>query len=253
MRLGGRRVLVTGAASGIGLATVQLFMEEGASVTLVDVNEEALGRALRTLEAPVARVRAVPCDVTDPAQVAHAVSAGAAAFGGLDGVVNSAGADLMARIEETSLADWQRTLALNLTGPFLVCRAALPALRAAGGGTIVSVASGAGLRPLPERTAYCAAKAGLVMFSKTLALEVAADGIRVNCVCPGIVETPMFRASYERAANPTAERARIEARYALGRAAEPREIAHACLYLTSAESSFVTGIALAVDGGRTFH
>jgi NAD(P)-dependent dehydrogenase (short-subunit alcohol dehydrogenase family) len=123
----------------------------------------------------------------------------------------------------------------------------------AGGGTIVAIASGAALRPLPERTAYCAAKAGLVMFCKALSIELAPRNIRVNAICPGIIDTPMWRASWEGAADPSAERARILDRYVIRRVGRAEEIADAALFLSCHESSYVTGAALAVDGGRTFH
>ena len=151
--------------------------------------------------------------------------AAAEALGGLDGVVNAAGIDLQAPLSGMTLADWSRVMAVNLTGPMLVCRAALPHLRRAGGGTIVNVSSAAGLAPLAQRTAYCATKAGLVMFGKALAMELAADGIRVNAVCPGAVDTPLFRSSYEGAADPQAALESIRNRYALHRIAQPEEIA----------------------------
>jgi NAD(P)-dependent dehydrogenase (short-subunit alcohol dehydrogenase family) len=144
-------------------------------------------------------------------------------------------------------------MAVDLTGPMLVCHAALPAMKQAGRGTIVNIASGAALRPLEQRTAYCAAKAGLVMFGKTLAVDLAAYHIRVNAICPGIIDTPLFRSSWEGAADPEGELAKILDRYVIRRPGEPEEIAQAALYLTGDESSFVTGAALAVDGGRTFH
>ena len=247
MRLAGRRVLVTGAASGIGLATARLFQREGARVAMLDRDGAALTKAVGDGAA------ALVCDVAEEGQVRAAVAQAAAALGGLDGVVNSAGIDLMRPFEQMTAAEWARVMAVDLTGPMLVCHAALPALRQAGRGTIVNIASGAALRPLEHRTAYCAAKAGLVMFGKTLAVDLAADRIRVNAICPGIIDTPLFRSSWAGAADPEAELARILERYVIRRPGEPEEIAQAALYLTSDESSFVTGAALAVDGGRTFH
>ncbi len=242
-RFEGRRVLVTGGGSGIGRAAAAGLKAEGAAVAVLD-NRQA---ALDALDFEAATFLA---DVTDPVE---AVTAAADALGGLDGVVNSAGIDLVAPFAEMALADWQRVLAVNLTGAMAVCQAALPALTAAGGGTIVNVASGAGLRPLADRTAYCASKAGLVMLSKTLALELADRNIRVNAVCPGAVDTPLFRGGFEGPEPTAADIEMVRARYALQRVAEPAEIAAAIRFLTSAESSYVTGAALAVDGGRTFH
>jgi NAD(P)-dependent dehydrogenase (short-subunit alcohol dehydrogenase family) len=240
-------VLVTGAASGIGLATARLFRQEGAAVAMLDRDEAGLAKAR------VDGATTLVCDVADERQVRAAVAQAATALGGLDGVVNSAGIDLMRPFERMTSEEWARILAVDLTGPMLVCHAALPAMKQAGRGTIVNIASGAGLRPLEQRTAYCAAKAGLVMFGKTLAVDLAADRIRVNAVCPGIIDTPLFRSSWEGAADPEGELARILDRYVIRRPGEPEEIAQAALYLTSDESSFVTGAALAVDGGSTFH
>lgn len=252
MRLSGRRILVTGGASGIGRATVGLFVREGARVAVLDRDERALASAAVAPDGG-SGLATIVADVADERAVEQAVGRAVAALDGLDGIVNAAGIDLVRPFDETSAEDWGRVMSVNLLGPVRVCHAALPAMRAAGGGTIVNIASGAGLRPLDGRTAYCSSKAALVMFSKTLALELARDEIRVNAVCPGVIDTPMFRASYERSADPGAELARIMERFAIKRVGEPMDVAHAALFLSSVESSHVTGIALAVDGGRAFH
>lgn len=249
--LAGRRILITGAAKGIGLASVARFIAEGARVVALDRDKAALSDLADRFDR--ASLHVVTADVVDPTAVATAVAAGVDALGGLDGVVNAAGIDLMAEIEAMTLADWNRIIAVNLTGPMLVMQAAFPHLRAADGGTIVNVSSGAGLSPLKHRTAYCASKAGLQMASKALAIEAAEFGIRVNTICPGAVETELFRSSIDRADDPQAAYEAVRARYALRRIASPDEIAAAILWLTSGESSYVTGTAIAVDGGRTFH
>jgi len=248
MRLQDRRILVTGAASGIGRAIAARFMREGARVAMVDRNRTLLDDAGTMPRSSFAII----ADVSHADEVGDAVSVACAQFGGLDGVVNCAGIDLMRPFSETTLEDWSRIFCVDLTGPFLICQAALPALRQKGG-TIVNIASAAGLRPLPQRTAYCSAKAGLVMFSKALAVDLAADNIRVNVICPGITDTPQFRSEYENAAEPAQELADIMSLYLIKRVADPEEIAAAALFLTSHESSYMTGTAIAVDGGRSFH
>jgi NAD(P)-dependent dehydrogenase (short-subunit alcohol dehydrogenase family) len=251
----GRRILVTGAAKGIGLATLVRLAAEGAHVAALDRDASALASLGARLGQALGHAAAV--DVADGAAVADAVKASAAALGGLDGVVNAAGVDLYADIEAMAPGDWERVLAVNLTGPFLVIQAAYPYLKAAGGGTIVNVSSAAGLSPLKNRTAYCASKAGLQMASKALAIEAAPFKIRVNTVCPGAVETELFRsgfaAAFPSAPDEEAIRDSVRARYALNRIAEPDEIAAAIVWLSGHESSYVTGVALAVDGGRSFH
>ena len=246
----GQRLIVTGGASGIGLAVVRLAVQRGASVCMLDRDTSALSAAQRELQG---QAHPITCDVANPNSVATAMQQAIDRIGGLDAVVNSAGIDALSSLEQLSDADWSRTLAVNLTGPMLVCREALPQLRQAGGGTIVNIASGAGLTPLMHRTAYCASKAGLIMFGKALAMEVAADGIRVNSVCPGAVDTPLFRSSYEGSDDPAGDLELIRRRYAMHRIALPQELAEAILFMISPASSYITGTALAVDGGRTFH
>ena len=248
MRLQGRRILITGAASGIGLATAARFAAEGAKVAMLDRNEGQLA----TQSARLGLV-AVTADVADEASVQAAVAQAVRDLGGLDGVVNAAGVDLLRPFAETTAADWRRVMAVDIDGPFHICAAALPAMRAAGRGTIVNIASGAGLRPIENRTAYCSAKAALVMFSKALAMDLTADHIRVNAICPGFIDTPMARGSYEQAPDPEAELRKIMDRYVIKRAGQPDDIANAALFLTCDESAYVTGTAMAVDGGRTFH
>lgn len=189
----------------------------------------------------------------DDAQVAASVTRAVRAFGGLDGVVNAAGVDLVSPFAETTTADWLRLFHVNVVGPATVCRAALPALRQCGGSsTIVNISSGAGLRPLEQRTAYCSSKAALVMFSKALAVDLAVDRIRVNAICPGVVDTPMFRRSLGGGDQEVAL-AQVMERFLIKKVGEPGDIANATLFLSCDESSHVTGSALAVDGGRTFH
>jgi NAD(P)-dependent dehydrogenase (short-subunit alcohol dehydrogenase family) len=238
-RLQGRKIIITGGASGIGRSTVALFRQEGAAVAVLDRTASPDGAPSFTV------------DVSDPASVADAVEAAVKALGGLDGVVNAAGIFSPAGLADTSAELFSRTLAVNLTGTFLVIQAAAPHLQAAGGGSIVNIASGVGITPTgPGSVAYVASKSGVIGLTKVIAMELA-PSVRVNAVCPGAVDTPMTE-SFLKDANGTVDPA-IARRYALRRAAVPDELAAAILFLTSNDASFITGITLPVDGGRTFH
>ena len=245
-RFKGRRIYVTGAASGIGLATARILAEGGAALALVDVNEEGLKEAaVETGGRPIA------VDLRDGAAIDRSVQNAAEDFGGLDGVLNCAGVAHGAGLGELTPDEWDRVIAINLTAPYRVCRAALPFLREQVGGSIVNVASGVALLPAgPGATAYVASKGGLISFTKALAAELG-PGIRANAVCPGIADTPMGASVLQRPGQVDAEA--FLARYALKRAADASEIAEAIAFLISDEASFITGIVLAVDGGRSFH
>jgi NAD(P)-dependent dehydrogenase (short-subunit alcohol dehydrogenase family) len=241
--LEGRRLLIVGGAAGIGLATVRQCVEAGAQTAVLDRDAWTDG------DAPGIALQA---DVRNVREVDAAVKAAAERMQGIDGVIYCAGVDLLTPVAETRDEDWERILDVNLTGAMRVCRAALRDF-APEGGTIVLVSSAAGLRPLPDRTAYCASKAGLVMFAKAMAAELAPRSIRVNAVCPGAVETELFRSSFRDVTDEAATRSQIRERYALRRIADPEEMASCIVFLTSAASSYVTGAALAADGGRSFH
>jgi NAD(P)-dependent dehydrogenase (short-subunit alcohol dehydrogenase family) len=239
-RLEGRRIVVTGAASGIGRATAELFARHGAALALLDRDEAGM-RGAGGL--------AIVSDVSDELSVAAAIDSAARAMGGIDGLVNVAGVFPTAKLEDTTLEMWQRTLAVNLTGPFLVARAALAHLRSAEAATIVNLGSASAIVPFPELSAYGASKGAIGALTKVWAAELAPK-IRVNIVCPGMTRTRMV-SSWQ--ADPIALAQRAKSGYALQRIAEPDEIANAILFLTSFESSFVTGTTLVVDGGRTFY
>jgi NAD(P)-dependent dehydrogenase (short-subunit alcohol dehydrogenase family) len=245
-RLAGRHVLITGGASGIGEAIAELFASEGARLALVDQNSEGVSMVAKLLKA-----EALPFDLSNLPEIEEMVQQAAKRLGALDGVVNCAALGTPLAIEEMDLALTQKFAAINLLAPYMICKAALPFMRAAGRGTIVNIASGQGLLPnAPRNTAYAATKGGLISFSKSLAAEVA-PLVRVNAVCPGITNTPMSAPLLQQYDDPS--EAPFVQQYAMKRVAEPIEIANAVLFLTSDESSFVTGSALAVDGGRCFH
>ena len=246
-RLTGRRIIVTGAASGIGRATAELFHRQGARLVLIDRNEAALTTVADALEAA-----ALPLDLADSSALAGAVERAASVMQGLDGIVNAAGVGGGKPIEEIEPAFLAMVVAVNFTAPLLLCGAAVPHMLQAGHGTVVNVASGQALLPnAPNITAYAGTKGGLVAFTKSLAAEKA-PLIRANAICPGLTNTPMGSALFADWKGDPADLPALGA-YALKRMAEPIEIAQAALFLTSDESSYITGVALAVDGGRCFH
>ena len=256
MSLSGKRFIVTGAASGIGLGTVHYLLAAGARVGLLDRDEAGLLREVARFEGALATTPATTlacADVADASQVGRAIDQLVAGLDGLDGVVNCAGVDLLRDFEQMKPEDWQRVLGANLMGPVNVCHAALPALKRGVAPAIVNVASAAGLRPLAQRTAYCSSKAALVMFGKALAIDLAVDGIRVNTVCPGIVDTPMLHDSIQTATDPVAAMGEISDRYLIKRAGTVGEVTAAIAFLLDDTAGYITGTSLAVDGGRSFH
>ncbi len=242
-RLDGRRALVTGGASGIGEATCRVLAHAGAQVTIADMDRlraEALAAELPG-SAPLV------LDITHP----PAVDAAFSAIDRLDILVNNAGIGLVGNIEETEPADFERILRANVEGMYLVTRAALPKLLASAG-SIVNIGSVAGLVAVKRRFAYCATKGAVVALSRQLAIDYAGR-LRVNCVCPGTVDTPFVEAYLEKYHKHEKEKVRAELnqRQPVGRLGRPDEIAHMVLYLCSPEAEFVTGSVMTIDGGWT--
>lgn len=246
MELAGRVALVTGAGSGLGRSIALAFAAAGAALALVDVDEAA---ARRTLEMAGGRGDGVRADVAEPRAVGEAIAALSDRLGPADIAVNNAGIAPKRRmpLHEMSVDDWERVLAVNLTGAFLVCRAVLPAMVERGFGVIINVASAAGLVALPGRSGYAASKGGLIQLTRTLAAEYADTGIRANALCPGYVDTPLLRQGL---ADPK-RAARLTAMIPMRRIAHTKEIADAALFLASERSSYMTGQTLVVDGGWT--
>lgn len=253
MSLTGRKVLVTGAASGIGRAVLLRCLEEGASALALDRDLGTLQQAVASIDVPGReRVTALEADVAEAEGVAAALSPARSGTEALYGVVNVAGiGGYTGDVGETSLERWERTLSVNLSGVFHVCRAALGLLRANGGGRIVNVSSQFGLVGGAKSPAYAASKAGVIGLTRAMAVDHASEGILVNCVCPGPIDTPMLRASAEAARSDTRESARLAGRSLLGGPGRPEDVAGAVAYLLGADSANVTGAVLAVDGGWT--
>jgi len=233
MRFTGKRIFVTGAAAGIGEATAKLFREEGAQVVGVDVAD---GEGVSF------------CDVTDPASVQAAMDAAIEELGGLDVLANVAGVNWFSKVDDITLELWNRHLAVNLTGPLLVTQAALPHLRASTG-NIVTVGSISGLQGQPYNSSYCASKAGLIMFMKALAVELAADGIRVNLVCPGGVDTAMTTNALSNIKGEIDFGHFPKMMGVLPGMMAPVKIAEALAHLASDAASTTTGATLVVDNG----
>lgn len=250
-RLAGKVAVITGAGSGIGRASARLFAREGALVVVADL-VEAAAHETATLIGPTAT--AMAADVTVPADMERLVATTMARHGRLDILFNNAGIDLpqATTVVATSEADWQRIVDVNLKGVLLGARAALPVMKARGRGAILNTASQAGLVGTPQEAAYCASKGGVVALTRQMAVDYAPYGIRVNCVCPGAVDKPTVDRAGWLATTPGGleqRQARLAAAIPLGRLCTAMDVAYAALYLASDEASYVTGTALAVDGG----
>jgi 3-oxoacyl-[acyl-carrier protein] reductase len=243
-RLAGKVALVTGSARGIGLAVARAFSSEGAAVVIADVNESSAKDAAAGLAVDGGRAMAVAVDVADPASVEAMLAAILGAYGRLDILVNNAGVGGNTPFLETSLADWNRIIAINLTGAFLVAQACAREMVKAGGGKIVNIASLSGQRGGNGRAAYGSAKAGLELLTKVMAVELAEHNINVNNIAPGAIETEMAKFAHDRAT-----RAAYNYLIPMTRYGTPEEIADAAVFLCSDESRYVHGHTLNVDGG----
>ena len=245
-RFTGKVALVTGAGSGIGRATALRLASEGARVLLADINEQSLTDPREALPAGSDAIGVVT-DVRDSASCSAAVDACINSFGQLDILCNIAGIALCQHLTDISDEQWQRVMDINLNGVFFMCRSAIPSL-VESKGCIVNMSSSAGLEGQVYNSAYCASKAGVLMFTKALAIEFSKQEVRVNAVCPGMVKTPLT----ENFAMPdNADMQLMGKLFPLLEGAEPEEIAAAVAYLASAEARFVTGAALPIDGAQT--
>ena len=242
--LSGQVALVTGAGRGIGKAIAVRMAASGAAVAVNDIDADS---AQRTAQELGGGARAFPADVSDPTAVEQMIAAVVREMGGLNILVNNAGIEYKTPILDTPIEEWQRTLAVNLSAAFYTCKAAGPIMRAAGGGAIVNIASIAGHNiPLPDRASYIASKAGLVGFTKECAREFAAFGVRVNAVCPGVIETEMTAESRSDAS----QVAKWLTDIPQGRLGQPDDIAGVVLFLCSDDARYLTGQAINVDGGK---
>ncbi len=250
-RLSGKVAFITGGGTGIGRSCALAFAREGAKIAIAGRRSDPLASVAREIEAAGSEGAALGCDVTDPAAVENALQRTEHRFGRLNIVVNNAGATIVATAENTSDEDWDRIIATNLTGTFMVSRAALPALKRAGGGAIVNIGSILGVVSRKDRAAYCAAKAGVSGLTRAMALDHAVDKIRVNCICPSIIETDLGAEVMSKNPDAQGERAKRIAEIPIGRIGTPEDVAMMAVYLASDEASWITGASFPLDGGLT--
>jgi NAD(P)-dependent dehydrogenase (short-subunit alcohol dehydrogenase family) len=248
-QLFGKCAIITGGASGIGQATARLFVEQGARVVIADIDTDGGRRLSADLHVAGGESLFVECDVTSSGDCAKTVQAALEHFGSLDILFNNAGIIQRKDILETSEDEWDQVMAVNTKSVFLMSRAAIPVMVAAGGGVIINMGSGWGLKGGGKALSYCASKAAVVNMTRAMAIDHGPQNIRVNCICPGDTDTPMLQGEAAQLSRGIEEFMLEAADRPLGRYGKPGEIAQAVLFLASEASSYVTGAALVVDGG----
>ena len=252
MRLDGKVAIVTGSASGIGLATADLFMREGAHVIIADRDYVAAEKAVETVKKKgQGQCMAVKCDVSRAEDVATMIATAVKLFDRLDVLVNNAGYGIAGTVSETNDQDWDDLMAVNVRGVFLCCKYAIKAMKQTGGGVIVNVASVVATVGIRNRAAYVASKGAVAALTRSIALDYVHDHIRCNAIAPGTIETPYYNEILAKADDPVAIKQGLEARQPMGRLGTPDEIANGILFLASDESRFATGSILTIDGGMT--
>lgn len=251
MRLEGKVAVITGAATGIGRATAVRFAQEGARVVFGDVNDVEAEETLRQIGLAGGEGCYLHCDVRRSEDVHRLVDAAITAYGQLNIMMNNVGVNFYGKVHETTEEDWQACINLNLGSVYRGMHAAIPHLLKAGGGSVINTASNQGLVAFNGFAAYAAAKGGIIQLTRQASLDYAPDNIRVNCICPGAVRTPMNPELLDPSLDGGARLERSSSRIPMLRIGEPEEVAQAALYLASDESAWVTGLALVIDGGVT--
>jgi NAD(P)-dependent dehydrogenase (short-subunit alcohol dehydrogenase family) len=248
-RLEGKVAIITGGGTGIGREIAVAFGREGAKVAVLGRRQEVLVKVVEDLGQIGAEGIPITCDITKGKEGRNAIERAEQAFGKVSVLVNNAGTLSVSTVESISEEDWDRVIDTNLKGPFLMSRAVLPAFRRNGGGSIVNIGSVLGLVAMRDRAAYCASKGGVTLLTKAMAMDHAHENIRVNCICPSIVETELVKGLFNESDEGRKARDVRVGTLPLGRFGKPRDVAGLAVFLASDESSWITGTAIPVDGG----
>jgi len=251
MKLEQRVAVITGAGSGIGRAMALLFAREGARILAGDVNQGSAEETASEIRNAGGTAHPFAVDVTQPDQVRAMIEQSITLYGRIDILCNNAGIGSTTDVVECEPDEWDRVMAVNVKSVYLGCKYAVPHMITQGGGVIVNTASVAGMVGLPKRASYSASKGAVIALTRQMAIEYVEQGIRVNCLCPGTVDSPWVGRLLSQAADPDAARSALVARQPIGRLGTPEEMAAAALYLVSDDASFITGTGLVIDGGLT--
>jgi NAD(P)-dependent dehydrogenase (short-subunit alcohol dehydrogenase family) len=251
MRLEGKVAAVTGAGSGIGQAMARLFAREGARVLAADINGGAAEETAAEIVAAGGTCQSLAVDVVQPEQVQNMIEQAISLYGRIDVLCNNAGIGSTTDVVACEPDDWDRVMTVNVKSVYLGCKYAVPHMIAQGGGVIINTASVAGMVGIVKRAAYCASKGAVIALTRQVAIEYVEQGIRVNCLCPGTVDSPWVERLLAQADDRVAARQALEARQPMGRLGTPEEVAAAALYLASDDAAFITGTGLVIDGGWT--
>jgi NAD(P)-dependent dehydrogenase (short-subunit alcohol dehydrogenase family) len=251
MKLEGRVSIITGSASGIGRASAREFAKEGAHVIVADINYAGAGETAKQIESAGGSALAIKTDVADPQSVEALIAETLRSFGRIDVLFNNAAVQVNKTIEETTVEEWNREIAVNLGGVFHCSKFAIPHLRNTKG-CIINMASVNGFFVEPLCAGYCATKGGIIALTKAMAIDHGKDGIRVNCICPGYIDSGLAWEYFEVQANPAAARTQAAKVHALWRIGQPEEVARVAVFLASDDASFMTGASVTVSGGFGF-
>lgn len=250
-RFANKKVFISGGATGIGEAAVLLFAQQGAIVTIFDRDIENGEKCLQKILDSGGRGIFISGNLIYPEEIEKAIDQSLKTYGGIDILINNAGVESPYSVHEMPIEEWDRVMAVNLRGMYLMAKAVIPIMKKSGGGAIVNTASISGLLGWPISAAYCASKGGVIQLTKQMAVDYAQDNIRVNCIAPGTTLTPLIERIFQQESEPEKAKQQISQMHPLGRFAQPEEIAQAILFLASEDASFITGAVLPVDGGYT--